>query len=254
MLDIRTAKTVPTVVMSIKKLSEMHGIHYDADLGLRLGSLTTLYDLLHSDLARHYYPSLSHTAGRMGSVQIRNLATVGGNLCNASPASDLAPPLIALDATAKIIGPDGERIVVLESFFKGPGITSLEDNELLIEICIPPPSGITDYRKHSFGETKDIALVSVASRVILDAKQCTFARIVLGAVAPTPLRVRAAEDLLIGQEFDLDHIAAAAASAAEACAPIDDLRSSAWYRREMVKVLTHRSLRALQDTLTEVST
>lgn len=246
-LNLRAGKTNPAVVMNIKKIPELHGIEIIQDRGLRIGALTTLNELYYSDHLAQTYPCLHHTVARMGSEQIRNLATVGGNLCNASPASDLAPPLIALDTTARIIGPKGKREIPLEKFFKGPRINDLAHEELLQEIRIPFASGKALYRKHSFGETKDIAVVSVAARILSDGNQCEDARIILGAVAPTPLRVRTAEKVLIGKVLSEATIAEAATAAVEACAPIDDLRSSAWYRRQMVQVLTRRILLTLVE-------
>jgi carbon-monoxide dehydrogenase medium subunit len=185
----------------------------------------------------------------MASTQIRNLATIGGNLCNGAPSADLAPPLIALSGSAVVVGPDGERQVPLDEFFLGPGQTALEPGDLLVAVTIPPPqpgSGAV-YLKHSPRRAMDIAVVGVAvamtkSQLPASSFQCEDVRIVLGAVAPTPLRARRAEEVLRDQQITEERIEKAALAAADEAQPIDDVRGSAWYRRRMVEVLTRRGL------------
>jgi len=209
-------------------------------------ALVTLNQLAHSPLIRESHPVLSQTAGKMASPLIRNLATVGGNLCNAAPSADTASPLIALDAEAVIAGPQRERRVRLEDFFTGPGETVLERGELLTAVVLPPPDlqAQSTYIKHTYRQAMDAAIVGVAALARCDPQDavCREARIVLGAVAPTPLRVREAEAALVGDPLTNDRIAEAARRAARAARPIDDTYSSAWYRREMVEVLTRRAL------------
>jgi carbon-monoxide dehydrogenase medium subunit len=183
----------------------------------------------------------------MASEQIRNFATVGGNLCNASPSADLAPPLIALDATVCLAGREGERRLPLEAMFLGPGRSALEAGELLKEIHVPPPAGQTVYLKQAPRAYMDIAVVGVAVRIEQADGRCEQARIALGAVAPVPLRAFRAETELVGRPLTAERIQRAAAIAAEECSPIDDVRSSAWYRRRAVEVLTRRALQQLQQ-------
>jgi carbon-monoxide dehydrogenase medium subunit len=186
----------------------------------------------------------------MASVQIRNLATVGGNMCNAAPSADLAPILIALNAIARIAGHEsrGERRVLLEDFFAGPGRSVLAPGELLVSLEVPPPAGPSLYLKQSPRAHMDIAVVGVGLAVQLKDGHCELARIVLGAVAPVPMRARRAEAELTGGPLTVERIDRAAKIAAEEAKPIDDVRGSAWYRRRMVEVMTRRGLMSLSKT------
>ncbi len=239
----------PRVIVNLKRIPGLNDIAPEEDGGLRLGALVTLAEIARSLLMGERYPLLAQTARKMGSVLIRNLATVGGNLCNAAPSADMAPPLIALGAEAVIVGPRGERRVRLEKFFHGPGQTELRHGELLTAIRLPPPRPRTRgvYLKHIYRQAMDIAIVGVAVLLQFDEQEAIAedARIVLGAVAPTPLRVPEAESVLIGAPLTEDRRLEAARRAARAARPIDDTYSSAWYRREMVGVLTRRALEHL---------
>jgi carbon-monoxide dehydrogenase medium subunit len=191
------------------------------------------------------YPFLARSAAEVGSVQIRNRATIGGNMANATPSADVAPALIALEAKAQIAGLDGERTIPLEELFRGPGQTNLAPEEILTAIVIPPvSSGLRgDYIKFSPREMMDLAYVGVAVALDLDGgKQCRKARISLGAVSPTPMRARRAEAMLENQTITEALAEKAAAEAAAESKPISDVRSSADYRREMVRVNTKRAL------------
>jgi carbon-monoxide dehydrogenase medium subunit len=181
----------------------------------------------------------------MASVQIRSLATLGGNLCNAAPSADLAPILMALDATCLVAGPQGEREVPLEEFFTGPGQTALLPGELLTAVRIAPAAGPSAYLKLAPRACMDIAVVGIGLALHLAGGRCQHARIVLGAVGPTPLRARRAEEVLLGERLTAERIEQAADLAAEAAQPIDDVRGSAWYRRRMAATLTRRGLLAL---------
>jgi CO/xanthine dehydrogenase FAD-binding subunit len=177
---------------------------------------------------------------------VRNLATVGGNVCNASPAGDILPPLLAFGASCAIVSPGGKRWVPLDRFFTGPGSTVLQPGELLTEFSLPPPLRNTGslYIKHSPRGAMDIANVGVAAAVALedDGKVFRDVKLALGAVAPTPLRVYAAEGMLRGQTIGRDLVEAAAREAQRQATPIDDVRSSAAYRRAMVGVLSRQAL------------
>jgi len=237
----------PQTIINIKRLPELQGIHDAAAAGIRLGALVTLRELTRSPLIQAHYPALAQAAGLMASEQIRSFATVGGNLCNGSPSADLAPPLIALEGTAAVVNASGKRHIPLAEFFLGPGKTALQPGELLQEIHLPPPQGQTIYQKHSPRAFMDIAVVGVAVRLYIRGDICQQARIVLGAVAPIPLRVLEAEQILERNRVSDGRIQQAAQAAAEACTPIDDVRASAWYRRRMVNVLTRRGLEALVE-------
>lgn len=235
----------PEAIIDIKKIPRLEGIDFSAQKGLRLGALTTFTDLERSTVIRKRYPILASAAHEVGSVQIRNRGTIGGNLCHGSPSADIAPPLLALRATAVIVGEGGKRQVPLEKFFKGPGKTVLKGDELLTELLIPPPlprsAGV--YIKLGVRRAMEIAIVAVAAVVSLGQKDslCREVSVALGAVAPTPMRAYRAEELLRGKPLTEQLIEQAAEVAMEESKPITDIRGSAEYRREMVKVLTRRA-------------
>ncbi len=177
-------------------------------------------------------------------MAIRNVGTVGGNLCHASPAADTAPALIALGARVKIVGPAGERTCALEDFFTGPGQTVLQSGEILAEILVPamPPRTKSVYLKHAVRGAADLAIVGVAVIATLEDERLRSVKIVLGAVAPRPIRARMAEKLLEGKELDESLIEDAAQAASDESRPITDVRASVDYRKEMVKVFTRWAL------------
>jgi len=193
------------------------------------------------------FGALGAACSKVGTPQVRSMGTVGGNLCNGSPSSDSAPPLIALNAAVKVLGVEGERVIPLEAFFVGPGETALRTGEILTEIQVPSPPLRTKltYLKLPARTRVDMAAVSAAVLVTLDSKNeiCQDIRIVLGAVAPIPLRARRAEEVVRGKKIDDQLIQRAAQRASEEAQPISDIRSSADYRREMVKVLTKQAIR-----------
>ncbi|MEK6752035.1 MAG: xanthine dehydrogenase family protein subunit M [Chloroflexota bacterium] len=246
LLKMKAGLRKSDVVVNIKRLSDLRCLTFDAANGLKLGALTTLRELTRSPIIFEHYPALAHTAHIMASEQIRSLATVGGNLCNAAPSADLAPPLIALDALVSLIGPAGERQLPLADFFTGPGKSVLQPGELLKEITLPPPVGQTIYLKHSPRAYMDIAVVGVAVRILLEGDVCREARVVLGAVAPVPLCAHQSEEILAGQTLTDKRILQAAKTAAQECSPIDDVRGAAWYRRRMVEVLLKRGIKSIQ--------
>lgn len=232
-------------VVSLKRIATLRHLSLNGEL--RLGARVTLNDLIRSPLILEHFPVLAETAGTMAGVQVRSLATVGGNICNASPAADMAPPLIALDARVVIVGRDGERVIPLDEFFIGPGRSVLTPGELVRELAIPhDDSTRVAYTKLEHREAMDIAIAGVGVSIKTEAQYCKDVRIVLGAVAPTPLRARQAEDFLRGSELTEENIREAARIAAREARPIDDVRGSAWYRREMVEVLTRRILMGLR--------
>jgi aerobic carbon-monoxide dehydrogenase medium subunit len=242
LLKMRAGLLSPATVINIKRLPELKGISYDAVAGLRLGALTTLRELIRSQVIQAHYPVLAQAAGLMASEQIRSLATVGGNLCNAAPSADMAPPLMALGATAVLVSLTGERHLPLEQFFTGPGRTVIGPGELLQAVHLPPPQGRTIYLRQTPRAYMDIAVVGTAVHLEQVDGRCHAVRIVLGAVALVPLRAAGAEAVLTGQPLLPENILAAAQTAAAECAPIDDIRSSAWYRRRLVALLVRRAL------------
>lgn len=243
LLKMKAGRLRPRVIVNLKRLAELRGLDFNGHL--TLGALTTLEALRRSPVIRRHYPALAEASASMASPQIRNLATVGGNLCNAAPSADLAPILLALDARARLAGPQGERRVPLDEFFTGPGRTVLQPGELLVALEVPPPAGRALYLKLAPRQHMDIAVVGLGLRLQVEAGRCVQARLALGAVAPVPLRVPQAGAELEGSALTPERIARAAQLAAEAAQPIDDLRGSAWYRRRMVGVLARRGLEQL---------
>lgn len=236
----------PSYLIDIKGIKDLDYIRYDEKDGLSIGALTTHRALETSPVVRERFFMLAEMEQRLATIQIRNWGTLGGNLCHGDPASDLAPPLIALDAEVKLTGPNGERVVKLEEFFKDYYETVLGTGEILAEIHIPPiPPYGGIYMKTSLRET-DMALAGVATIVVLDSKDrkvCKDVRIVMGSVGPRPIRSTRAEDLLRGQKFSDRVIEKAAQTASEEAEPISDIHGSEEYKKEMVKVLVRRSLK-----------
>ena len=235
----------PKYVINIGNIPSMSRVSFSARNGLRLGALVTVRTLETHPVVRQRYPALSAAAAFAG-VQIRNLATVGGNACNASPAGDTLPALLAFDAQCRIAGPEGERWVSLENFFTGPGSTVLRRGEILAELRLPtPPRGTGSlFIKHSPRGAMDIATVGVASVVSLQerGRVCRDVKIALGAVAPTPIRAHSAEEILRRQTVTPELLAAAAREAQRCATPIDDVRGSAAHRSDLVGVLVERTL------------
>ena len=235
----------PDYVVNIQRVPGLSRVVYSRSNGLRLGALVTIQTLEQHPAIRRHYPALASAAASFAGVQVRNLATVGGNICNASPSGDMLPALLAYGAECRLSGPDGHRQVAMDQLFTGPGQTVLAQDEVLTEITLPPPPANTGalYIKHSPRGAMDIATVGVSSLVAVDRSgTCTEARIALGAVAPTPLRAYAAEDMLRGQRLDAELLQAATDQAVSQASPIDDVRGTAGYRRQMVGVLTRRTL------------
>jgi carbon-monoxide dehydrogenase medium subunit len=237
---------VPKYVVDLKRIPGLSGIRENGDGSITLGALTTMREIETSALIVKKYPFLAQSAAEVGSIQIRNRATVGGNMANATPSADVAPGLIAVNAAAKISGPQGDRSVPLEEFFRGPGQTVLNSGEILTEINIPKtnPRLVGEYIKFSPREMMDLAYVGVAVAFAPgeNGRGCEGVRIVLGAVAPTPIRARRAESALEGQPLTEATAEKAGQLAAEEAKPISDVRSSADYRRAMVAAMTKRAL------------
>ncbi|MFQ5880058.1 MAG: FAD binding domain-containing protein [Dehalococcoidia bacterium] len=234
----------PSYIVSLRKLKELRGIRFSEGEGLRIGAGITFAELESEPTVRERFPILVDGASIVGSIQTRNMATAGGNLCNAAPSAEMAPPLIALGAQAHIIGPQGERTLPLEEFFLGPGSTVLGNGDILVDVLVPTPPGRTGgmYQRHTPRKEMDIAVVGVGVVVTLaaDGETIQRARVVLGAVAPTPMRATDAEVILEGQRASNDLIARAAQRASEEARPISDVRGTAAFRRELVRVLTVR--------------
>lgn len=242
---MRTKAVTLDYAIDIGCIPYLNYIRYDDKQGLLIGALTSIRALETSAELRQKYPVISYSASQLGSVAIRNIATLGGNLCNAVPSAEMAPALIALSARAKIVGPYGERVVPLEDFFTGVCTTILKQGEILVEIQLPAPLPDTKcvYLKHSVRGTIDLAIVNIAVALTPEDETCKDIKLVLGAVAPTPMRASKAEAILKSQKLEESIIIETARTAAAEAKPITDQRATAEYRREMVKVFTTRLIR-----------
>ena len=236
LMGIKSGQVQPTVLVDLKGISGLKGINTD-HRGIHIGALTTVREMETSPVLKEKVPMLAMAASRLGSVQVRNRATIGGNLCNAAPSAELAPALLCLEATVEITGLNGLREVALEQFFTGPRRTVIQPGEIVTGILFPQPKASAGgvYYKLSVRKAMDIAFVGVAVLLEVYDEIIVKARIGLGAVAPVPMRARAAEEVLNGSELTAARVKEAAAAAAAACQPISDLRSSAEYRRDMVR-------------------
>jgi carbon-monoxide dehydrogenase medium subunit len=233
----------PDYVVSLRRLPELRGVDFSDKDGLRIGAAATMTDVVESPAVRERYTALADGAGVVGSVQTMNMATVGGNVCNAAPSADTAPPLLAFEATAVIAGPSA-RELPLDEFWLGPNQTALKPGELLRELRLPvqPEHTGSAYARHTPRKQMDIAVVGVAVVLTLNGDRIERARVALGAVAPTVVRARKAEAALEGAAAGEASFAAAAQAAAAEATPISDIRGSAEFRRHLVRVMTERLL------------
>ena len=236
------------LLVDLKGVPELTRLEYDPRHGLSIGAATSCTAIEEHPAVRLHYPALAAACAMIGSHQIQNRASLGGNLCNAAPSADGVPALIVLGGTAVISGPQGTREVAAETVPAGPGQTSLAPGELLVEMRVPVPgprSGAC-YLRFVPREEMDIAVAGAGVWVQVDPTGTHFAaaRICLASVAPVPLRVPEAEAALAGQEISEETVARAAALAAAAAKPISDVRGSADYRRHLVDVLMRRATMA----------
>jgi xanthine dehydrogenase FAD-binding subunit len=235
------------VLMNVRRVAELRGIAEEAGVA-RIGALTTMTELLASALVRERIGLLWQACDHFASDQIRNAATLGGNVCNASPAGDTLVPLLALEARALLASkPDGRlemRRVPLEQFFTGPGRTARKASELLaaIEVPLPPEGFAGEFYKHGARPALDIATISIAAGARREAGVLRGVRVAFGAVAPTPIRARRTEAALEGRAPDAATLEAAAAAAQAEIHPIADVRASDWYRRELVRNMLKRAM------------
>jgi carbon-monoxide dehydrogenase medium subunit len=246
-LQLRRRVKHYTGLVNIKRIPGLAAWSIDPQQGLRIGAATLLRQLETSSEVLSTFPSLFDAVRVIGSIQLRNLATVGGNLCNASPAADTAPSLFVLGATATFVdNGSSPRTVLVEKFFTGPGKSILGPDGLLLHVDIPAPTGLTgdSFERLSPRNAMDIGIVTVASRVTLNRNSGRIddVAIALGAVAPVPVRAFKAEDVLRGHEPTPALINQAAQVAMTECRPINDIRGSAAYRGLMVAALVRRTV------------
>ena len=244
LLKISKGELKPGAVIGLKKIKDLDNISFNKREGLMIGATALLSDVAsHPDMLREY-PSIAYAASVTANVQIRNMGTVAGNICNAAPSADNAPSLMAMGAEVILRSTKRERKLSLDQFFKGPGLTAIEHGELLTGILIPPPlpHQVVSYQHISARSRVDIAGVCVSAMVRLNEERCEEVRVVLGAVAPTPMRARKTEELLKRKRLSDELIEKAGILASEESKPISDMRASAEYRKKMVAVLTTRAL------------
>lgn len=245
-VQMKAGIVCPSYIIDLKYVSELNRLEADRSDNLHIGAAVPLSKIVASELVKEKFTLLHQACSLIGSDQIRNRATLGGNICNAAPSADSAPPLLCLEAKAIVYDSKGSHPIALENFFLGPGKTTLQSGQVLVEIQVPPLLGRFSgcYLRLTTREEMDIALVGVASLLTVTEKSdiCRNIKIALGAVSPTPIMVTEVEATLKGKQITTKAIELAAEMAAGCCVPISDMRASAEYRREMVKVLTRRTL------------
>ena len=239
----------PKYIVNIKRIPDLDFVKVDGETVLSIGALTLISELAIHPILLERFPVITTAARSIGSLQVRNLATLGGNLCNAAPSADMAPGLLVMDSIVKMAGPSGSREMALEEFFTGPGRVNLGRGEMLTEIHIPFPPANTKqlYLKHSVRRAMDIAIVGVAVSLSFEEETgvCRKARIALGAVAPTPVRAKRTEEILLGKKLREIPLARVGDMVSQEAAPITDVRGSAGYRSEMVSKLTVKAIEGL---------
>lgn len=246
LIRMKRGEITPHTLVNLKRISGLSAIEREGQSGIRIGALTTIAEIEHSPALRASHPLLTEAAAALGSPSIRNLATLGGNIGRASPASDMAPSLIVLKARLRIAGPGGSKEVGPESFFTGPGATILQPGELITSVFLPDPAARSGaaYLKLGRGGGMDCALGSVAVFLTLGKTDTEVkeALVAIGACSAIPMRAKKTEALLVAGSLTDVHIQEAAMAVAEETSPITDLRASESYRRQMVRVLFARAL------------
>jgi carbon-monoxide dehydrogenase medium subunit len=245
-VQVREGRRKVAVIVDVKGIPELNQLAYDPQGGLLLGAAVPCHKIYGDAAIAEAYPGLIDAVSLVGGTAIQGRATVGGNLCNASPAADTIPALIVLQTTCVIAGPRGRREVAVEDFCTAPGRTVLQHGEFLVSLRIPapPPRSGAFYLRFIPRNEMDIAVVGVGASVVLNADRTAFvsARVALAAVAPTPLLVREAAAALAGKPVSDEAIQAAAEAAQAAARPIDDMRGTVAFRRHLTGVLTRRAL------------
>lgn len=241
---MKTPAFRPPALISLRSIESLRGITDGDDT--RIGAMTTISELTGNHALIRAYPVLVEAARRLGSVQIRNVATIGGNLANCSPCADTAPPLLVHDARVRLRSPGAEREIPLDEFFLGPGESCLAASEIITDIVLPPPAPGTRAASMKKGRVKmDLAVASLAVLLELDGKTCTKARIAAGSVAPVPLRLFDVERLFEGESISGNLVEEARDRAMSSVSPISDIRSTEEYRRQIVGVYLKRIVERL---------
>jgi aerobic carbon-monoxide dehydrogenase medium subunit len=249
LVQMHTGRVRPGLIVDIKKIAEMTGIEETADGGFCIGAAVSGAVLAEHPRFGQVWPGILEAVNLIGSTQVQGRATPGGNLCNASPAGDSVPAMVAAGATVTVQGPDGRRQMPVEAVPAGPGRTNLAPGEILVSFTLPPrPPGSGDAYLRMIPRTEmDIAVVGCGVSLTLRNGTCTAARVGLGAVAPTVLLVEDAARALIGSRLDAAALDAAAAACRAVCRPIDDKRGTIAYRTRIAGVLLKRTVGIAAD-------
>ncbi len=245
-------KAIPAdTVVDIKDIPGMSEIKYVEGEGMEIGALVKLYDIQNSDVVKEKMPALSDASRYVASPQIRRKGTMVGNICNASPSADTASILLAMNAVVKVYNVNGEREIPIDEFFKGVKKTALVPGDVVTGIFVPElkKGEGSAYFKHSVRKAMDLAIVGVGAKLTMDGNKVADVRIGLGGVAVTPLRAKNAEAILKGNELTDELLEKAAVAASEECSPISDVRASAEYRKDMIRVYTKRAVKKAIETM-----
>ncbi len=235
--------------VDVKHLPETMALSYDPTEGLTVGAAVPCYEIYAYEQVQQHYPALVESTEIIGGTAIQGRASLGGNLCNSSPAADTIPAMIVLEAIALIAGPDGEREAPVDEFCTGPGANVLQTGEFVVSIRFPAPTagGGAAWQRFIPRNEMDIAVVNAAAQVRFDGDVVSWARVAIGAVAPTPLLVAEAAEALVGGPLTDETVAAAAAASRDAARPIADMRGSIKQRRHLAAVLTERTVRGAAE-------
>ena len=253
LVGIRSGVHDPARVIDLKNIPELTAIEID-ETSVRIGAAASAFDVLHNSDVPSLFPGLAEALNLIGSTQITGRCSAGGNLCNASPAADSIPALIANGSECRILGPDGERTLAVEDFLVGPNQNALASGEFLVELILPRPTPASSdaYLRLTPRTEMDIAVAGAGVSITVDESgACTAARVAIGAVAPTALLVEAAAQALVGTQLDKAAIDGAAAAVRAAATPISDKRGTAEYRTHVVGVLVSRAIATAQARITE---
>jgi carbon-monoxide dehydrogenase medium subunit len=249
LVDVKARIRLPRRLVSLSGIETLEGIEIDATGNLIIGAMTTVNQVARHDGVEQHFPGINDAAMSLAAEQVRNQATVAGNLCMAVPSADMAPILLALDALMRVASPTGERKIPLREFFIGPRETVLETTDIVvaIEVAAPAPGTGSASIRQGGRVSLSLPMASAAAVVVMDGEVCRHAGVALGAVAPVPIVASSASEALIGNPLTEAVVDEAAEKASVATAPIDDIRATKEYRLELVKVLTRRVLRAAEE-------
>ena len=241
LVRIKQRAVEPDALISLRGIEALKNMGHNG--GLSVGSMIPFRDLETDAVIAREYPALAKAVSHLANPQVRNVATMGGNLCNAAPSADCAPPLIVMEATLKLQGPSGEREVPIDKFFTGPGENCLKAEEVLTQIHIPEMANRTGMAFLKVGRVaQDIAVVNAAALLVMDKKKCRECRLAVGAVAPVPLRLKKVEKLITGEEIGPELLDRISELVEQEVTPINDVRSTEEYRRIMSGVLIKRAI------------